>query len=306
MGGDRYLANRISSLFKKKVYSENASSRLPAHAKNLNITISKANTDNLVYPAQLVAGTAQSVGMHRDHNEDALFCLTFGLADGKTHDEFGLFIIADGMGGHRNGEVASSVTCRVISRLILQKIADSAEIEVGGFSVEEWQLTLQQSIAESQKAVLQSAPGGGTTVTAAIWTGGKVIIAHVGDSRAYFALPEGKLEKITRDHSLVQRLIDLNEISESEAESHPQKNVLLRAIGQPDPLTPDLITLSVPPGSKLMLCSDGLWGVVDEITMTNIVLQEKDATKACERLVTAANQNGGPDNISVILAGLKG
>ena len=143
--------------------------------------------------------------------------------------------------------------------------------------------------------------GGGTTLLVAILMNDMVTISHVGDSRAYFFHPDGHLEKLTSDHSLVQRLIDLKEITEQEAENHPQKNVLLKAVGQTDPFDPDIQTIRVPDGVKLMLCSDGLWGVVPEKIVQKVMAENKPLYETCQELVSAANQFGGPDNISVIL-----
>ena len=299
------MAGRLSIMINKKVAKGNRSQKAPAEAAGLAHMTNDSTKKMSIYPKQLIAGTGQSIGLHRDHNEDALFSLTCELADGKIQQEFGLFIIADGMGGHRNGEIASSVACRVISRFIIQKFIDVSTSDDFDLSEEDWKGHLDQAIAEAQQAVLKHAPGGGTTATAAIWSGDKVIVAQVGDSRAYFVLPDGRLEKITTDHSLVQRLVDLNEITESEADVHPQKNVLLRAIGQPDPLKADVNKIPIPVGAKLMLCSDGLWGVVDEAAIAKTVLQIDDPVAACGQLVAAANARGGPDNISVIIAGLK-
>ncbi len=300
------MANRISGFFNKKKGEKQSNSRQDGPALVQTQYPLEQGGANTIFPKQLIAGSGQSVGLQRDHNEDALFCLTSVLADGIGNDYFGLFIIADGMGGHRNGEVASSVTCRTISRYLLSQIVTNSLTDSPAISDEDLHGFLNKAVEEAQKRVLQSAPGGGTTATIALWRHEQITIAQVGDSRAYFILPDGKLQKITRDHSLVQRLLDLNEITQSEAELHPQKNVLLRAIGQPDTLKADINTVQVPQGAKLMLCSDGLWGVVDETTISSIVLHQDDPTIACKQLVAAANQNGGPDNISVIIAGRKG
>lgn len=300
------MANRISGFFNKKQKEEKIGYPLEDEAAVFKPKKQDQAETRQVFPQQIVAGTGQSVGRHRDHNEDALFCLTSLEAEGKANGYFGLFIIADGMGGHRNGEIASSVASRAISRYLIRQILNDPSRILGDSSDEILHNFLDSAVAEAQKSVIQNAPGGGTTVTVALWTPEKVSIAQVGDSRAYFVLPEGKLQKITRDHSLVQRLLDLKEITEAEAETHPQKNVLLRAIGQTDPFKADISVVSVPEGAKLLLCSDGLWGVVDQQTIVDIVLREVDPIIACEQLVAEANQNGGPDNISVIVAWLKG
>jgi len=263
------------------------------------------NYPNLT-PIQYVVGSGQSVGMQRDHNEDALFALTSVLSDGKSEELFGLFVIADGMGGHRNGEVASSVSVRVVVKYVLDqlyKVLLDPRHPAPAVGIQE---IMTGAVNEAQKAVLQHAPGGGTTLTIALLLGEQLTISHVGDSRAYFVLPDGSLQQITRDHSLVQRLVDLKEISEEEANTHPQKNVLLKAVGQTEPFNSDTKTLQVPRDWRLMLCSDGLWGVVPAEGMLSIFQKNKDPILVCKLLVDEANRAGGPDNISVIVAGIAG
>ena len=221
------------------------------------------------YPMQYIVGSGQSVGLQRDHNEDALFTLSSVLSDGKSEEVFGLYIIADGMGGHRNGEIASSVTIRVVVRYVIDQLYNilmEPRQNIPALGVQE---ILTGAVNEAQKAVLQYAPGGGTTLTIALLLGDQLTISHVGDSRVYLVQPDGQLQKITRDHSLVQRLVDLKEIKPEEAEKHPQKNILLKAVGQPDPYQPDNQTLQIQNGVGLLLCSDGLWGVVSENQITS-------------------------------------
>lgn len=252
-------------------------------------------------PRQINVASAQSVGMLRDHNEDALFTFSTVLAMNQFEERFGLFALADGMGGHMNGEVASDVSVRVAVNYLIQHLFEpliSKKNEPMNKGIHE---ILNEAFQEAQIAVLEGAPGGGTTLLVAILMNDMVTISHVGDSRAYFFHPDGHLEKLTSDHSLVQRLIDLKEITEQEAENHPQKNVLLKAVGQTDPFEPDIQTIRVPDGVKLMLCSDGLWGVVPEKIVQEVLAENKPLYETCQELVSAANQFGGPDNISVIL-----
>jgi len=253
-----------------------------------------------IYPMQYIVGSGQSVGLQRDHNEDALFTLSSVLSDGKTEEPFGLYIIADGMGGHRNGEIASSVAIRVVVRYVidqLYKILLEPQQNMPALRVQE---ILTGAVAEAQKAVTQFAPGGGTTLTIALILADQLTLAHVGDSRAYLVQPNGNLQKITTDHSLVQRLIDMHEIKPEQAENHPQKNILLKAVGQPDPYQADTHLLKIPRGVGLLLCSDGLWGVIPESSISRILRRKEEPVAACQALVEAANRNGGPDNISVI------
>ena len=160
---------------------------------------------------------------------------------------------------------------------------------------------MQNGISESQQAVIRHAPGGGTTLTSAFILGDQVTLAHVGDSRAYFIYPDGRMQTVTRDHSLVRRLQELGQISDKEAAEHPQRNVLYRALGQSEPFEPDINTYPFPNGGYLMLCSDGLWNVISESEIFPIIKSAPSLSVACQRLIDAANNAGGPDNISVIL-----
>src|SRR5690606_17923075 len=126
------------------------------------------------------------------------------------------------------------------------------------------------------------------------------LMAHVGDSSAYL-IADGTMELITRDHSLVRRLQELGQLTAEEAEVHPQRNVLYRALGQDESLEIDTVTRRLPPASRLMLCSDGMWGVVGDARMRELLDEHDDPQEACDRLVAEANMNGGPDNITVVL-----
>lgn len=254
-----------------------------------------------VYPPQWKSGCAQSVGQQRDHNEDALFCLDTVIAEDTTSTSFGIYIIADGMGGHDFGEVASSTAIHAMAEELVKHIYLPLVETHGAGQGGSLQEIMETAVAHVQKQVTKKAPGGGTTLTAAVMFGNMVTIAHVGDSRAYFVHVEGKMEAVTQDHSLVRRLQELGQITEDEAVSHPQRNVLYRAIGQAEPFRPDIQTLEIPPQASLLICSDGLWGVVTEKEMFRIIRSSDSPAMACERLVKAANEAGGPDNITVIL-----
>jgi PPM family protein phosphatase len=258
------------------------------------------NTPKL-QPPQLIFGSGQSIGKQRDHNEDTILTLSASVAGEKEAVPFGIFIIADGMGGHQHGEVASNAAAKAMASHLVRKLYQpifGLHPEALGESLQE---ILQGGVQEAQQAVLKQAPGGGTTLTAAFIMGEQTTIAHVGDSRAYFLYPDGRIQQITRDHSLVWRLQELGQITEAEASVHPQRNVLYRAIGQGDPFEPDISTQPFPRPGYLMMCSDGLWGVVPEQEIFRIIHSAPSPTEACQQLVEAANDAGGPDNISVIL-----
>lgn len=245
-------------------------------------------------------GTAQSTGMERSHNEDALFVMQGKSAGEESLPNFGLFIVADGMGGHRAGEVASAISVRKVAQIITQdtilRLFDSGNSS----ELPPLQEMVRKALEEANEAVVERVPGGGTTLTAALLLGHQVTIGHVGDSRAYL-ISENGTKAITRDHSLVERLRELGQLTEDEAATYPQRNVLYRAIGQGANLEVDVFSYPVLPKGYLLICSDGLWGVVPEAEMQSIILQSSDPQQACEELVHAANAAGGPDNITAIL-----
>jgi len=252
-------------------------------------------------PPQLIVGSGQSVGMQRDHNEDTLYSLQAILADGNNDLPFGVFIVADGMGGHLNGEIASGCAARKLGEYLVTKFYVPflhGHPDLEGESIHE---VLEHGVGEAHREVLQNAPGGGTTMTAAMVVGDQVTIAHVGDTRAYFISSDGATQVMTEDHSLVKRLLDLGQIDEKEAIVHPQRNVVYRALGQIEPFRPDINTYTLPDHGYLMLCSDGLWGSVSDKEISQIVLSSSHPAIGCHKLVEAANAAGGPDNISVIL-----
>jgi serine/threonine protein phosphatase PrpC len=257
--------------------------------------------ENIFYPPQFVFGCAQSNGKQRDHNEDALFTLSATLASDNTNIPFGLFIVADGMGGHQHGEVASGVAIRAMASYIIQKLLIPLYSLNRGTPEESLQEILQAGVTVAHEAILKEAAGGGTTLTTALIVGSQLMVCHVGDSRAYAIFPDGRVHVITRDHSLVKRLEELGQITSLEAASHPQRNVLYRALGQGEPYEPDISTYPLPHHGYLLICSDGLWGVISETDMLETIRTSASLQEACQKMVDIANKAGGPDNITVIL-----
>jgi serine/threonine protein phosphatase PrpC len=255
---------------------------------------------------QLVCASSQSVGKQRELNEDSLLAITTTMAGNSGNLPFGLYIVADGMGGHQFGEVASNAAIRTVAGYVLRKF-HSYLFQIKTDTMDEsFQEIMLGAVNEAQKAIQREAPGSGTTLTAALILGQQITVAHVGDSRAYFIYPDGRIEPITRDHSLVKRLEELGHISAEEAENYPHRNVLYRALGQGEILEPDIFTLAFPQPGYLMLCSDGLWGVVSEQDIVRSINESPTLQRACQNLITAANIAGGPDNISVVLVQLIG
>jgi serine/threonine protein phosphatase PrpC len=250
---------------------------------------------------QLEVGCSQSVGKQRDHNEDALFTLTTNLASNGNYVPLGLYIVADGMGGHRHGEVASGLAVRSIVNFLLRKVFVSLLSNKPAPPDESIQEIMQSGMQEAHRAIMKDAPGSGTTLTAMLVLDRQMTIAHVGDSRAYAISPDGTSQILTRDHSLVMRMIELGQLTAEEAHVHPQRNVLYRALGQGEPFASDISTSPLPDSGYILLCSDGLWGVVGEEEIVRIINAAPSPQIASQLLVDAANTNGGPDNISAIL-----
>lgn len=255
---------------------------------------------------QLISASGQSVGKQRELNEDSLLALTTTMAGNSGNLPFGLYIVADGMGGHQFGEVASNAAIRTVAGYILRKFHPHLFQVKADTMDESFQEIMQAAVSEAQRSIQREAPGSGTTLTAALVIGQQITVAHVGDSRAYFVYPDGRIEPITRDHSLVQRLQELGHITQEEAENYPHRNVLYRALGQGEILEPDIFNVGFPQPGILMICSDGLWGVVAEQDLVRSINEAPSLQRACQNLVTAANMAGGPDNISVVLTQLIG
>ena len=160
-------------------------------------------------PHQLVVGTGQSVGKQRDHNEDLLFCMHSVLSDGELDLPFGIFIVADGMGGHQHGEIASSVAARTMADHLVKEVYQRV-ISPDKMPIESLHEIMDEGVRRAQQSVIKLAPGGGTTLTVALVLGERITLAHVGDSRAYLIKGDGALQAVTKDHSLVGRLIELD------------------------------------------------------------------------------------------------
>jgi len=223
------------------------------------------------------------VGLLREGNEDSAYAGPRLLA------------VADGMGGHAAGEVASAVA-----------IAALADLD-DDMPASELQIALASAVANANQILHDmvsadpSISGMGTTLTAMLWSGGKVALCHIGDSRAY-VLSGGEFHQITHDHTLVQSLVDDGRISPDEAATHPQRSLLLRALDGTSEAEPDLSILDAKAGDRYLLCSDGLSGVVSEETLHRTLATVPDPEEAVLQLVDLAIRGGGPDNITCIVA----
>lgn len=246
-------------------------------------------------------GWETSVGKHRDHNQDAVFTFTSNLASNNIENSIGIYAVADGMGGHKHGDIASEVALQTAYVEFVNKNLDLLIGKISENSNEHIETSLRSSMLSAHKRVSKEVPGGGTTLTFAVVVNDQVVIAHIGDCRAYFVHPRDGITLLTRDHSLVSRMQELGKLTQEQAEFHPQRNVLYRALGQSEFTDPDIYSYQIPPSSYLLICSDGLWGLITENQISSIVSNSKTPQLACKNLVKAANDAGGTDNITVVL-----
>jgi serine/threonine protein phosphatase PrpC len=226
---------------------------------------------------KVTAAVATDVGLVRDGNEDSY------LTDEP------LFAVADGMGGHRGGEVASQLAVQTLEKLFKKGIGELPD-----------QVQEANRVVFERSVVDEKVAGMGTTLTAALVEGDRIRLAHVGDSRAYL-LREGDLRLLTEDHTLVHRMVTEGEISKEEAETHPQRSVLTRALGVETVVDVDDDTVQVRPGDRLLLCTDGLTSMVSEQAVEEVLRAVPDPQEAAQRLVQLANEGGGADNTTVVV-----
>lgn len=288
------------SFFKRLI--NNSPGGIKGRSRHLTHATNDMNvTDTPITTTRYRVASCQSTGRERSHNEDTLFTLNCNVGGLESPVTFGIFLVADGMGGHQSGELASNLAAQGISRYLIDHVFHGYLFERKFYSQDELSACVVDAVASAQALVLQRVPGGGTTLTLVMAVGDELYSAHVGDSRLYLLNADGTLTLKTRDHSLVKRLVDLGEITADEAGFHPQRNVLYRALGQTDPFQPDTEVFSINTGERLLICSDGLWGVLGDEKILQIIFQAEDLDQMAEDLVHAANEAGGPDNISVIV-----
>ena len=223
------------------------------------------------------------VGLLREGDEDSAYAGPHLLA------------IADGMGGHAAGEVASSVAIAAIADLDNEAPVDQL-LDSLAAAVAEANTTLHEMSIEDP-----SVEGMGTTLTALLWSGSTVAICHIGDSRAYL-LRDGEFQQITRDHTLVQSLVDDGRLSPAQAASHPQRSLVMRALQSGTEAEPDLSLIEAKAQDRFLLCSDGLSDVVSEETLQQTLMRCPDRDQAVTQLIELAIRGGGPDNITCIVA----
>lgn len=229
------------------------------------------------------------IGRRREMNQDYMY--TSENPVGKLPN---LFVVADGMGGHAAGEYASRFTVETLVGLIAESGA------------EEPVAVMREAVAGANARLLEEArndrtkTGMGTTVVAATLLGNCLYVANVGDSRLYIINHEA-VRQVTRDHSLVEEMVRLGEIDKADAKDHPDKNIIMRAVGASDELSADFFEVEISPDDIVLMCTDGLTNMLDDEDIKKIVLGGRDIVETAQRLVAAANENGGKDNITVVL-----
>lgn len=242
-------------------------------------------------------GHRTNIGKVRKENQDTVFAKTYSL----PLDEVGLFIVADGMGGHADGKQASQLAATTVAKYMEEHVIQPLKQSPNPDSLVMIERLIHDAVHMANQEVVTHQPDGGSTMTAALLFRNMVYMGHVGDSRAYLVHREG-LEQVTRDHSLVQRLVELGQLTQEQAQYYPQRNVLFRAVGQADELEVDVVTYQLPDNAGLFLCSDGVWNLVRDKDIHGLVQQHGDNVQAAvDALVDLANERGGTDNISAVL-----
>jgi PPM family protein phosphatase len=232
-------------------------------------------------------------GLERARNEDSVFV--------KTENGLGLLVVADGMGGHRAGNIASSLAVSAAEKFW-------ANFDCTVFpNAEEAHEMIRTVIREANEEIIVEAGsssarhGMGTTLTIGLLCGSRVTIGHIGDSRAYL-LNDSQIKLLTRDHSLLEQLIDTGQVRPEEARNHPQRHVLTRALGITSDLQIDIIEREIEPGSILLFCTDGLTNLISDEEILAAYSGQRDPQLLAESLIDLANSRGGPDNITVAIA----
>lgn len=247
----------------------------------------------------LIAGLTD-VGLKRDLNEDTLLMAEATMPDGAP---YGLYVVADGLGGHHGGEIASQLTIDAIHQHFIQEPPLPPEESFG-----EW---LKNAAMAANRAVLAhqenlaQAKKMGSTVVMALVMGHRAHIANVGDSRAYLLQPE-HIEQISVDHSLVERLVQIGQLTREEARTHKNRNVIYNTIGEKPDMDVSLYHTTIRPGERLLLCSDGLSGMVTDDDLLAISQNQPAPDRACRAMIEAAKLAGGSDNITCIIVQMNG
>ena len=245
----------------------------------------------MIAAIDFAAGT--DVGLKRHNNEDSYVVLA-----GPERDSF-VIILADGMGGHQKGELASSTAVQYVSTTLSRNINMNMDVS-------QMRKVIAEVVEKSnvkvylQSLVSKERRGMGTTLTVAVINKNKLVIGHIGDCRAY-VLRGDKFHQLTTDHTLVQVLVDRGDLSPEAARAHKRKNVVTRALGSREYVKADIIDFQLQKGDKLLFCSDGLHDYVEENEFKKIIVQENSAKESVKKLIKLANDTSGMDNVTVIV-----
>lgn len=255
-----------------------------------------------------ISGKDSNIGNVRQVNEDSLVVLEVTRVQESRGVPLGFYVVADGMGGHKAGEIAS----RTVNKIVTEKVLN-AEVIPGLASttrkLDETPASVLIGAIQEANRVLNTAARRqdsdmGTTLTAALIVGDTVTIANVGDSRTYL-WRNGVLRQVTKDHSLVASLVEAGIVQPSEVREHPQRNQVYRSLGTKPDVDPDIFVETLQRGDRLILCSDGLWEMVQDAEISRIVGRARSPQEACRALIQKAKDAGGDDNITVIVVKLE-
>ena len=256
----------------------------------------------LLNSSPLISAFCTDVGVVREANEDSFFVHDLELVTQTQKDKFGIYIVADGMGGAEAGEYASALAIKESSAVIIKAINQAKE---KGEDVNFPEI-LDSAIKKANSVIYHTAKrnpaysGMGTTITACIINKGQIYIGHVGDSRAYLITAD-TIERVSRDHSLVERLLELGKITLKEAAVHPQRNLIYRSLGAYPTVEVETYRRPMKHGDYIVLCSDGLVEHIEDDEIQRIVYESGDSWAACFKLINIANMKGGEDNTTVIV-----
>ena len=228
-------------------------------------------------------------GILREMNQDYFFA-----SDEPVGNLPNLYIVADGMGGHKAGDYASRYTTQ---RIVASVSRSSGEEPV---TILKEAITTANRLLITEAAEDEAKKGMGTTLVSATIIDGRLYVANVGDSRLYIIGTDG-IRQITRDHSLVEEMVRLGEMDKADAKDHPDKNIITRAVGVVPELSVDFFEVELKPGDTVLMCSDGLTNMIEDEEIKKIVLGQRDIVEKAEKLIDTANENGGKDNITVVL-----
>ena len=252
----------------------------------------------------LAYAAMRDIGRVRAVNQDSVFGMLTTLPRESSDLTVGLFIVADGMGGHHGGEIASRMAVSTIARYLLAELIVPA---LADESSEAIQPLIIAAVQEANRTIWDYAQSlgsdMGTTCTVALLLGRALYLGHVGDTRAYLATPTG-MRQITNDHSTVGRLIQVGQLDPSEAREHPLRSQLYRTVGQMPEVLVDFGYEQVGDATHLLLASDGLWGLLDDELLLDVLQHQQWPQDACSELIARANLAGGDDNISAIVVSL--